>query len=301
MSNRLNDKITERRNARTAEIDRLSTGDMLAVIHQEDMQIASAIAPCLPDIARLVDNAAAAVSRGGRLVLVGAGASGRQGMLAAAEYAPGAGGPVVALLAGGPEAMLNTSAEAAMDYERGARDLEAIGFNPHDMLVGLTVSGRTPWVWGALRHAWAMSAPAAVISATHQSEAAQLADIVVVPEAGPEVVAGFGNPKALIAQKLVLNMVTTGLAVRSGRVYGNLRVDLEPAGDRCSERQIAIVMEAADCSRAAAKTALAACNNHCKTAILMVLTGLDAWRAHDLLNRNHGYLRLAAGDVPLAG
>ena len=188
-----------------------------------------------------------------------------------------------------------------MDYERGARDLDAIGLNPHDMLVGLTVSGRTPWVWGALRHAWAMSAPAAVISATHQSEAAQLADIVVVPEAGPEVVAGFGNPKALIAQKLVLNMVTTGLAVRSGRVYGNLRVDLEPAGDRCSERQIAIVMEAADCSRAAAKAALAACNNHCKTAILMVLTGLDAWRAHDLLNRNHGYLRLAAGDVPLAG
>ncbi len=301
MNNSLNDKVTERRNARTADIDRLSTGEMLAVIHQEDMQIASAIAPCIPDITRLVDNAVAAVSRGGRLVLVGAGASGRQGMLAAAEYAPGAETQIVALLAGGPDAMLNTSTEAAMDYERGALDLEAIGFNQRDMLVGLTVSGRTPWVWGALRHAWSQGAPVAVISGTHQSEAAQLAEIVVVPEVGPEVVAGFGNPKALIAQKLVLNMVTTGLAVRSGRVYGNLRVDLEPTGEHCSERQIAIVMEAADCSRTAAKAALAACNNHCKTAILMALTGLDAWRAGDLLNRNHGYLRRATRDVALAG
>ena len=287
MSIMLTGSVKERRHASTMNIDRLSTLDMLNVIHQDDAQISSAITPFLTTIARVVDNAAATLSHGGRLVLVGAGPSGRIARQAADEYAPGK-HPVIAI---------TTDGEAA-SYERGVADLQALKFGEHDMMLAVTVSGKTPWVWGAMRHAWSLGSPVTVMTGDAQSEAAQLASMVIAPELGPDVVAGYANAKAGIAQKMILNMVTTGLAVRSGRVYSNLRVDLEATSTKWSERQIAIVMEAGGCTRTEAKAALESCNHNCKTAVLMVLTGLDAWKAHELLAQNNGFIRVALQEAP---
>lgn len=287
----------ERRNAATTEIDKLSTYDMLAMINREDTLVTDAIAACLPDITRLVDNATATLSRGGRVVLAGAGASGRAAVLAAGEFAPDNKHALLALMAGGLASMTQTSEVAASNYDRGVKDLEAIAFSNNDMLIGLSVSGKTPWLWGALRHAWSLGARVAIITQDASSEAAQLADIAIVPLTGPEVVAGFNNPKAHLAQKQVLTMLTTGVAIRSGRVYSNLRVDVQATTTRWLERQIAIVMEVTNCPRAQAKVALANSNNHCRTAILSILTGLDAWRSRELLSENNDNLRLALHDA----
>ncbi|EOX3822843.1 N-acetylmuramic acid 6-phosphate etherase [Enterobacter quasiroggenkampii] len=287
MSILLTGSVKERRHASTMNIDRLSTLDMLKVIHQDDALISAALTPCLPVIARAVDNAAATLNHAGRLVMVGAGPSGRVAQQVADDYAPGK-TPVVAV----------TAEEGEGSYERGVADLQAIKFGEHDMMLAVTVSGKTPWVWGAMRHAWSLGAPVAVITGDAQSEAAQLASMVIAPELGADVVAGYLNTKAGIAQKMILSMIATGLAVRTGRVYSNLRVDLEASSTKWAERQIAIVMEAGGCSRAEAKAALESCNHHCKTAVLMVLTGLDAWKAHELLAQNNGFIRVALQEAP---
>lgn len=234
-----------------------------------------------------MDNAASALNHGGRLVIVGAGPSGCIAQQAADEYAPGK-TPVIAV----------TAEEGDGSYERGVADLQAIKFGEHDMMLAVTVSGKTPWVWGAMRHAWSLGAPVAVITGDAQSEAAQLASMVIAPELGADVVAGYRNTRAGIAQKMILSMITTALAVRTGRVYSNLRVDLEASSTKWAERQIAIVMEAGGCTRAQAKAALESCNHHCKTAVLMVLTGLDAWKAHELLVQNNGFIRVALQEAP---
>ncbi|MCM7512649.1 N-acetylmuramic acid 6-phosphate etherase [Enterobacter hormaechei] len=287
MSIMLTGTAREKRHASTMNIDRLSTLDMLKVIHQDDAQIASALTPHLTMLARVVDNAAATLSHGGRMILTGAGASGHVAEQAAAEFAPGK-HPVIAITAG----------DNAGSYERGVADLQTINFGEHDMMLALSVSGKTPWVWGAMRHAWSLGSTVALVTGDMQSEAAQLASMVIAPDPGADVVAGYANTKAGIAQKMILNMVTTGLAVRTGRVYSNLRVDIEATSTRWAERQIAIVMEAGGCTRAQAKAALESCNHHCKTAVLMVLTGLDAWKAHELLAQNNGFIRLALQEAP---
>jgi N-acetylmuramic acid 6-phosphate etherase len=269
---------------------------MLTMLHADGRQIANAIDACLPEMTRLVDNAAATLSRGGRLVIVGAGASGRAALQAVNEFAPEEKHSLVGLIAGGPAAALQEMETAANDYDLGACELQALRFSNNDMLLALTVSGKTPWVWGAMRHAWSLGAPVAVLTQQADSEAAQLADIMVAPQTGPEAVAGFGNPKAQLAQRQLLSMLTTGLAIRGGRVFSNLRVDLQATSPRWAERQIAIVMEAAGCSRSEAKAALAGCNQHCRTAILMLLSGLDAWRARELLMENNDHLRIALQD-----
>ena len=287
MSVMLTGSVKERRHASTMNIDRLSTLDMLKVIHQDDALISAAITPCLDAIARVVDNAAATLSHGGRLIVVGAGPSGRVAQQVADEYAPGK-TPVMAV----------TAQEGEGSYERGVADLQAIKFAEHDMMLAVTVSGKTPWVWGAMRHAWSLGSPVAIVTGDAQSEAAQLASMVIAPELGADVVAGYINTKAGIAQKMILSMIATGLAVRTGRVYSNLRVDLEASTTKWAERQIAIVMEAGGCTRAEAKAALASCNHNCKTAVLMVLTGLDAWKAHELLAQNNGFIRVALQEAP---
>ncbi|MBB1200291.1 N-acetylmuramic acid 6-phosphate etherase [Enterobacteriaceae bacterium 89] len=289
--------VMERRNAATMDIDRLSTHDMLAMINKEDKQVCDAVASCLPEITRLVDNATATLSRGGRVILAGAGASGRTAVIAAGEFAPDNKHALLAMIAGGAHSMIKTEAGIASDYDRGVKDLETIAFSNNDMLIGLSVSGKTPWLWGALRHAWSLGARVALITQDASSEAAQLADIVIVPPTGPEVVAGYNNPKAQLAQKQILTMLTTGVAIRGGRVYSNLRVDIPSNTTHWQERQIALVMEVTGCPRAQAKVALANANNHCRTAILSILSGMDAWRSRELLDDNGGNLRIALSQV----
>ncbi|WLI76411.1 N-acetylmuramic acid 6-phosphate etherase [Kosakonia sp. H02] len=297
MSSKPNGSMTERRNSRTHDIDRLTTLDMLTLIHQEEKYVKQAIADCLPAIARLVDNASATLHHDGRVVLVGAGASGQAALQTARDFAPDTHHRVIGLMAGGAQAQMAEQARAAADYARGMADLQAIEFSPRDMLVAVSVSGKTPWTNGALRHAWSVGARVALLTRSRESEAAQIADIVLVADTGAEVVSGFSEPKARQAQVQILNMLATGLAIRTGRVYSNLRVDLQPASVHWVERQIAVVMAATDCSREQAKSALAQGNHHCRTAILMLLTGLDAAHAQALLAENNGHLRVALNDA----
>ncbi|MGP3591638.1 N-acetylmuramic acid 6-phosphate etherase [Vagococcus sp. WN89Y] len=275
-----------RQNASTVDIDRLATDDMLALINQQDKYVADAITACLPDITRLVDNACAIVHHGGRVVLAGAGASGDAALQNARDFAA-ADNPLVGLSAG----------SGTTDFASGASALQAVKFSREDMVVVLTVSGNTPWSLGVLHYAREAGARCAVITRVANSEAAALADILVAPDSGAEVVSGFNEPKARLAQQHVLTMLSTGLAVRSGRVYSNLRVDIPASSLYWAERQIAIVMAATACTREQAKRALASCHQHCRAAIVVLLTGVNARQAAELLAENKDHVRLAMQEV----
>lgn len=287
---------TEGRNAASTDIDRLSTLEMLTVINQEDKKVALAVEAILPAIARTVDAIVAAFVQGGRLIYCGAGTSGRLGILDASECPPTFGTPrsqVVGLIAGGHQAILQAVENAEDNQQQGAQDLIDIGFSRHDVLVGIAASGRTPYVLGALEHANATGAVTAALSCNPHSPMAQLAQIALTPVVGPEVITGSSRMKAGTAQKLVLNMLTTGAMIRSGKVYGNLMVDVEATNQKLVQRQIDIVMQASDCSADEARAALDACGGHCKTAILMRLADLNAAAAQALLAAHKGFIRQA--------
>ena len=289
----LSSMITETRNPASVEIDQLSTLEMLRVINQEDQQVALAVGQLLPEIARAVDAIAAAFGKGGRLVYIGAGTSGRLGILDASECPPTYGvsaEQVVGLIAGGHKAILQAVENAEDDAELGAQDLKNIQFCANDVLVGIAASGRTPYVLGAMAHARAVGATVCSISCNPGSPLAQAADISMVAVVGPEIVTGSSRMKAGTAQKLILNMLSTGAMIRTGKVYGNLMVDVEATNAKLVERQKRIVMEATDCERAVAERALAQADNHCKTAIVMILAGLTADEARTRLQSSNGFI-----------
>ncbi|MEZ6934734.1 N-acetylmuramic acid 6-phosphate etherase [Aeromonas sp. S19(2024)] len=289
----LSSMITETRNPASVEIDQLSTLEMLRVINQEDQQVALAVGQLLPEIARAVDAIAAAFGKGGRLVYIGAGTSGRLGILDASECPPTYGvsaEQVIGLIAGGYKAILQAVENAEDDAELGAQDLKNIQFCANDVLVGIAASGRTPYVLGAMAHASAVGATVCSISCNPSSPLARAADISMVAVVGPEIVTGSSRMKAGTAQKLILNMLSTGAMIRTGKVYGNLMVDVEATNAKLVERQKRIVMEATDCERAVAERALAQADNHCKTAIVMILAGLTADEARTRLQSSNGFI-----------
>lgn len=289
----LSSMITETRNPASVEIDQLPTLEMLRVINQEDQQVALAVGQLLPEIARAVDAIAAAFGKGGRLVYIGAGTSGRLGILDASECPPTYGvsaEQVIGLIAGGHKAILQAVENAEDDAELGARDLKNIQFCTNDVLVGIAASGRTPYVLGAMAHASAVGATVCSISCNPGSPLARAADISMVAVVGPEIVTGSSRMKAGTAQKLILNMLSTGAMIRTGKVYGNLMVDVEATNAKLVERQKRIVMEATDCERAVAERALAQADNHCKTAIVMILAGLTADEARTRLQSSNGFI-----------
>lgn len=289
----LSSMITETRNPASVEIDQLPTLEMLRVINQEDQQVALAVSQLLPEITRAVDAIAAAFGKGGRLVYIGAGTSGRLGILDASESPPTYGvsaEQVVGLIAGGHKAILQAVENAEDDAELGAQDLKNIQFCANDVLVGIAASGRTPYVLGAMAHARAVGATVCSISCNPGSPLAQAADISMVAVVGPEIVTGSSRMKAGTAQKLILNMLSTGAMIRTGKVYGNLMVDVEATNAKLVERQKRIVMEATDCERAVAERALAQADNHCKTAIVMILARLTADEARTRLQSSNGFI-----------
>ncbi len=289
----LSSMITETRNPASVEIDQLSTLEMLRVINQEDQQVALAVGQLLPEVARAVDAIAAAFGKGGRLVYIGAGTSGRLGILDASECPPTYGvsaEQVIGLIAGGHRAILQAVENAEDDAELGAQDLKNIQFCANDVLVGIAASGRTPYVLGAMTHASAVGATVCSISCNPGSPLARAADISMVAVVGPEIVTGSSRMKAGTAQKLILNMLSTGAMIRTGKVYGNLMVDVEATNAKLVERQKRIVMEATDCERAVAERALAQADNHCKTAIVMILAGLTADEARTRLQSSNGFI-----------
>ncbi|ORM75247.1 N-acetylmuramic acid 6-phosphate etherase [Pantoea wallisii] len=292
----LSQMITEGRNPASQNIDELSTEAMLRVINDEDKKVALAVEAIVPQIAQTVDAITAAFSHGGRLIYCGAGTSGRLGILDASECPPTFGTPrsqVVGLIAGGHTAILQAVENAEDNAEQGAQDLKDINFSARDVLVGIAASGRTPYVLGALAYAKQQGAVTAALTCNPASPMSQVADIALTPVVGPEVVTGSSRMKAGTAQKLVLNMLTTGAMIRSGKVYGNLMVDVEATNQKLVQRQINIVRQATDCDDAMAQQALAACGGHCKTAIVMVLAGVDADDARALLDHNQGFIRQA--------
>lgn len=288
--------VTESRNHHSEHIDTLSTLEMLKVINNEDKKVPFAVEATLPHIARLVDKVVTAFSQGGRLIYCGAGTSGRLGILDASECPPTYGTPhdmVIGLIAGGHKAILQAVENAEDNVQLGAEDLHQLNFNAKDVLVGIAASGRTPYVIGALEYARSLGAVTGAISCNPDSPIAQRADIAITPIVGPEVVTGSSRMKAGTAQKLVLNMITTGAMIKMGKVFGNLMVDVEATNAKLIERQIRIVMQATECERATAEQALAQCQRHCKTAILMILAGVNAQQATQLLAQNKGFIRQA--------
>ncbi|HEK1798391.1 TPA: N-acetylmuramic acid 6-phosphate etherase [Proteus mirabilis] len=288
--------VTESRNHHSEHIDTLSTLEMLKVINNEDKKVPFAVEATLPHIARLVDKVVTAFSQGGRLIYCGAGTYGRLGILDASECPPTYGTPhdmVIGLIAGGHKAILQAVENAEDNVQLGAEDLRQLNFNAKDVLVGIAASGRTPYVIGALEYARSLGAVTGAISCNPDSPIAQRADIAITPIVGPEVVTGSSRMKAGTAQKLVLNMITTGAMIKMGKVFGNLMVDVEATNAKLIERQIRIVMQATECERATAEQALAQCQRHCKTAILMILAGVNAQQATQLLAQNKGFIRQA--------
>ncbi len=292
----LSQMITEGRNPASQNIDELSTEAMLRVINDEDKKVALAVEAIMPQIAAAVDAICAAFQAGGRLIYCGAGTSGRLGILDASECPPTFGTPreqVIGLIAGGHTAILQAVENAEDNREQGAQDLKDIHFSRHDVLVGIAASGRTPYVLGALAYANELGATTVSLTCNPGSAMSQVAAIALTPVVGPEVVTGSSRMKAGTAQKLVLNMLTTGSMIRSGKVYGNLMVDVEATNQKLVQRQVNIVMQATDCDEATASAALTACGGHCKTAILMVLADLAADEAKALLSQHQGFIRQA--------
>lgn len=292
----LSQLVTESRNQASHAIDTLSTFDMVTVINQEDQKVALAVEKTLPEVALAVDAIADAFMVGGRLIYMGAGTSGRLGILDASECPPTYGSnpnQVVGLIAGGHKAILKAVENAEDNQELAEQDLQNLGLTENDVVVGIAASGRTPYVIGGMKYAHSIGAQVVAISCNPQSEMTKIADIAITPVVGAEVVTGSSRMKAGTAQKLVLNMLTTGAMIRTGKVFGNLMVDVEATNAKLIQRQTNIVMQATDCDVAQAEEALSACDRHCKTAILMILAGLDAEQAKKQLANHNGFIRSA--------
>ncbi|CQJ52603.1 N-acetylmuramic acid 6-phosphate etherase [Yersinia rohdei] len=288
--------ISESRNPATMDLDKLSTVAMLTCINDEDRKVPEAVRLVVPAIAQAVDLAAAALKQGGRLIYLGAGTSGRLGILDASECPPTFGVPhgrVIGLIAGGPGALLKAVEGAEDDMSLGERDLQALALTAADMVVGLAASGRTPYVIGALRYARQLGCPTAAISCNPDSPIAQEAQVAISPVVGPEALTGSTRMKSGTAQKLVLNMLSTGAMVKLGKVYQNLMVDVKATNVKLVDRACRIVVEATGASRVEAENALSQTEFEVKPAILMILKGVSAEQARQDLLQHHGYLRAA--------
>ncbi|HEV3331636.1 MAG TPA: N-acetylmuramic acid 6-phosphate etherase [Bryobacteraceae bacterium] len=288
--------LTEQPNPASASIDTLPTEQVLRIINAEDQKVAAAVEREIPSIASAVDAIVAAFLRGGRLFYIGAGSSGRLGVLDAAECPPTFSVPpelVQGIIAGG-DAALSCATEASEDDPvNGARDLLAHGFTGRDVLVGIAASGRTPYVLGAVAEARRLGAVTVGVSCTPDSELARVVAIAITPLTGPEVVTGSTRMKAGTAQKLVLNMLTTAAFVRLGYVYGNLMANVQPRNAKLADRARRIVAQAAGVPAERARELLAASGNQVRIAILMSKTGIGREEAEHRLSAAGGSLAKA--------
>ena len=282
---------TEQRNPNTMNIDTLSTLEMVKLINQEDHRVADAVGEVTDKIAQAVDVIAEKLAAGGRLIYCGAGTSGRLGILDAVECPPTYSTDpetVQALMAGGYGAIFKAVEGAEDSKELGVQDMQNIHFSQKDVLVGIAASGRTPYVRGCMEYAKQLGAPTVAVTCCPGSELDQFADIGIAPAPGPEVVTGSTRMKSGTAQKMVLNMLSTGAMIKLGKVYGNLMVDVKPSNEKLIRRCVTIVCSAAECTEAEATKALEACDYRPKVAIVMVLRGVDAETACAMLQKAEG-------------
>ena len=287
---------TEQRNPATEHIDELPTLDMVALMNAEDKKVAEAVEKILPQIAHAIDLIAEKLQKGGHLFYMGAGTSGRLGILDAVECPPTYGTDyelVQGLIAGGATAIFQAKEGAEDDPALGRADLEEAGFAAKDVLVGIAASGRTPYVKGGLAYAKELGATAIALACAEQAEIAELSDLALLPVTGPEVVTGSTRMKAGTAQKMVLNMLSTGTMVKLGKVYGNLMVDVKATNEKLAERALRIVMAAAGCQRKEAEAALRRAGGQAKLAILIALTGCSPAEGRLQLGMAQGHLAKA--------
>jgi N-acetylmuramic acid 6-phosphate etherase len=284
---------TEARNPRSEGLDRLDTLDMVRLINAEDATVAEAVGRAAPEIAQAIDGIAERMARGGRLVYAGAGTSGRLGVLDAAECPPTFNadpGQVIGLIAGGPSALTTAVEGAEDDAEDGAAAIRAVGPTADDVVVGITASGRAPWVLGALDAARRAGALTIGLACNAEPELQDHAELCILPVVGPEVLSGSTRLKAGTATKMVLNMLSTGAMVRLGKTWGNLMVDLQATNAKLVERAIRIVQTVTGCDRAAARAALDACDGAVKPAVVVLRLGVDPAEARVRLDDANGHL-----------
>ncbi|MVB79692.1 N-acetylmuramic acid 6-phosphate etherase [Vibrio cholerae] len=288
--------VSEGRNPDTMDIDLLSSQEIVERLNQQDKQVPLAVEAVLPQIAQAVDKITAAFKQGGRLIYLGAGTSGRLGVLDASECPPTFGVSdqmVIGLIAGGKEAMFTAQEGAEDNATLGAHDLQQIDFSSKDVLVGIAASGRTPYVIGALEYANDLGATTIALSCNPDSPIAEIAQIAISPVVGPEALTGSTRLKSGTAQKLVLNMLTTASMIRLGKSYQNLMVDVRATNRKLIARAVRIVMQATDCQREEAEALLKESHNNAKLAILMHLAGMNYEQATAKLSQSDGFLRRA--------
>ena len=293
----LNGLTTEERNENSKSIDNMSTLEILDTINSEDKKVALAVEKELPNIAMAVDIIAEQFQKDGRLIYIGAGTSGRIGVLDASECPPTYGtdpSMVQGLIAGGAEAIFKAIEGAEDSEEEGLRDLKKIEFNENDVLVGIAASGRTPYVIGAMKYANDLGAKTISVTCNTLSDMAKISRVAITPIVGPEVITGSTRMKAGTAQKMVLNMLSTGAMIKLGKVYENLMVDLGATNLKLIERCKRIVVEATGASREIAEAHLERTKYDVKLAIFMILSRItDTEEARKILNKNGGYIRKA--------
>ena len=288
--------ITEQRNPNSMHIDSLSALEIVQLMNEEDKQVPLAIEKCLPQIAQAVERIVAAFQQGGRLVYIGAGTSGRLGVLDASECPPTFGvSPemVKGIIAGGERALRHPIEGAEDSKAQAVVDLQTIHFSSKDVLVGIAASGRTPYVIGALEYAKRLGSVTVSIASNPNSAMANIVDIAIDTVVGPEVLTGSSRLKSGSAQKLVLNMLTTASMILMGKCYQNLMVDVQASNEKLKARAIRIVMQATDCDKGLAEETLKQAEQNAKLAIMMILSGLDRAQAEALLEKHHGKLQLA--------
>ena len=284
---------TEKKNPASSHIDTISTLEMMQVIHAEDQKAVDAVTPLLPKIADAVDKIASRMRDGGRLIYCGAGTSGRLGILDAVECPPTYSTPpelVVGLMAGGTDAIFRAKEGAEDDEVQGKDDLASLSPTSQDTIVGLSASGRTPYVVGALQYAKQIGALTVAVACSPDSPIAKVADLDLTAVTGAEVVTGSTRMKAGTAQKMILNMLSTGAMVRLGKVYGNLMVDVAATNEKLRERALRIVMEVAGCNREESETALRKANGQTKLAILIAKGSCTRDAAERILKETDGQL-----------
>jgi N-acetylmuramic acid 6-phosphate etherase len=287
--------LTEQRNPASATIDRLETTEMLRVINDEDRKVPDAVAAALPQIARAVDGIVERLRAGGRLFYIGAGTSGRLGVLDASECPPTFSVPydlVQGIIAGGEPALSRATEASEDDPASGARDLMARGFSSHDTLVGIAASGRTPYVLGAIQAARNLGAFTVGIACSPGSELVQAAEVGIELLTGPEIVTGSTRMKAGTATKLALNMISTASMIKLGYVYGNLMVNVQPRNEKLRDRARRIVRDAAGVTEFLASAALAE-GGDVRTAIVIAQRGVSREEAVRLLEAAGGSIRKA--------
>ena len=287
---------TEQVNEYSKNLDILSPLEIVTLINNEDQKVPLAIAEILPQIAQCAEKIALSFQKGGRLVYIGAGTSGRLGVIDASECPPTFGtdpSMVVGIIAGGEKALRYPIEGAEDDSTQGKLDIQAINFSTNDILVGIGASGCTPYVVGALEYASSLGAFTVGISSSEDSPISKASTVALPTKTGAEVLTGSTRMKSGTAQKLILNMLTTTAMVLIGKVYQNFMVDVQASNKKLIGRQINIVMNITSCSREVAEEALSQSYRSCKTAIVMILLGLTAEEAQEKLQHSKGFLRKA--------